>query len=152
MDKANSIISLRSNDDGVFEITKDEGSISNLIQDALAGRKEVAPEIKIGEVDSIYLEMIVCFMRHYAVEKMNEIPTEPSVLAFNEVKDGDCMSVIESNWEFDECCRSLGIFCIFVANKFLGDGSKMVPRFCGRREFGVGFAARGVCHENQTVV
>lgn len=85
MDDGNSIIRLRSNDEIVFEITRDEGSISTLIRDAMEGNTG-ALEIKIDQVNSTFLEKMVCFMKHYAVERMNEISTDPGALSFNEVR------------------------------------------------------------------
>ncbi len=86
MDEGNSIIRLKSKDEKVFEITENEGSISELIRDATEGNDEEAPEIEIGRVNSTCLEKVVDFMKHYAVEKMKEIPTPLGGSTFNEVR------------------------------------------------------------------
>lgn len=86
MDDGNSIIRLKSKDERVFEITEDEGSISELIRDATEGNEEEALEIEIGRVNSNCLEKVVNFMKHYAVEKMKEIPTPLGGSTFNEVR------------------------------------------------------------------
>lgn len=87
MDDENSIIRLKSNDGKVFEITEHEGSISELIRDATEGNEDDVTEIEISRVNSECLEKVVNFMKHYAVEKMKEVPTPLGVSTFNEVID-----------------------------------------------------------------
>jgi hypothetical protein len=85
MDDENSIIRLKSNDGKVFEITELEGSISELIRDATEGNEDEVTEIEISRVNSECLEKVVNFMKHYAVEKMKEVPTPLGGSTFNEV-------------------------------------------------------------------
>ena len=85
MEDENSIIRLKSNDGKVFEITEKEGSISELIRDATEGNEDDVTEIEISRVNSECLEKVVNFMKHYAVEKMKEVPTPLGGSSFNEV-------------------------------------------------------------------
>lgn len=87
MDDESSIIRLKSNDGKVFEITELEGSISELIRDATEGNEDDVTEIEISRVNSDCLEKVVNFMKHYAVEKMKEVPTPLGGSTFNEVID-----------------------------------------------------------------
>jgi len=85
------IIKLRSSPDGdresmEFEITLEEGEISDLIRDATEDRTESEIEIEISRLKPKCLEKVVEFMKYYPQEKMKEIMTPLNGSTFNEVR------------------------------------------------------------------
>jgi hypothetical protein len=88
-DEGNMTIRLKTKDGTVFELTEKEGSIAQLIRDATEDNEEDEAEIEIERVGSECLKKVVDFMKHYAVEKMKEIPTPLGGSAFNEVRKFD---------------------------------------------------------------
>ena len=86
VDEGNKKIRLMSKDDTVFEITAKEGKIAQLILDATDENDDEEAEIVIARVGPECLGKVVDFMKHYAVEKMKEIPTPLGGSTFNEVR------------------------------------------------------------------
>ena len=84
-DEGNKTIRLKTKDDTVFELTEKEGEIAQLIRDATEDNEDDEAEIIIERVGSECLRKVVDFMKHYAVEKMKEIPTPLGGSTFNEV-------------------------------------------------------------------
>ena len=68
-----------------FEITLEEGDISELIRNTTEDREETEIEIEIARVKRECLAKVVEFMKHYKEDKMKEIPSPLDRLTFNEV-------------------------------------------------------------------
>jgi len=116
MEDENAIIRLKSNDGKVFEITEKEGSISELIRDATEGNEDDVTEIEISRVNSECLEKVVNFMKHYAQEKMKEVPTPLGGSSFNEVIDQKWYQ----NFVADDNVQGDMVFDMLTAANFMG--------------------------------
>ena len=69
----------------VFEITFDEGGISDLIRNTTEDREENEIEIPIDRVNPACLAKVVDFLKHHNEETMREIPTPLDAPTFDEV-------------------------------------------------------------------
>lgn len=116
VDEGNKKIRLMSKDDTVFEITAKEGKIAQLILDATDENDDEEAEIVIARVGPECLGKVVDFMKHYAVEKMKEIPTPLGGSTFNEVMDQEWYQ----NFVSDENLDRDMLFDLLTAANFMG--------------------------------
>lgn len=86
---SDTIVKLKSTTDEerVFEVTLEEGDISELIRNTTRTKdsEETEIEIEIARVKRECLAKVVEFMKHYKEDKMKEIPSPLDRLTFNEV-------------------------------------------------------------------
>ena len=85
--ESETIVKIKCADDEerVFEITLEEGEISELIRNATEGREDAVIEVPIDRVKAACLAKVVEYLKHYKEENMREIPTPLDFPTFNEV-------------------------------------------------------------------
>ena len=82
------MVRLKSKDGKAFEITENEGSISEFVCNAIQGKGADGGDgdIDVGKISSDCLEKVVSYLQHYAVEKMNDIQSLHDESTLNEVR------------------------------------------------------------------
>ena len=86
MEGSDAIVRLKCKDGKVFEITENEGSISEFLRDAIQKKGEDGC-IDVEKVKSDCLEKVVSYLKHYAIEKMNDIQSLHDESTLDEVRD-----------------------------------------------------------------
>lgn len=89
MEGSDAIVRLKCKDGKEFEITENEGSISEFVRTAIQGKGEAGRDdiIDVEKVTSNCLEKVVSYLKHYAIEKMNDIHSLHDESTLNEVID-----------------------------------------------------------------
>ena len=87
MEGSDAIVRLKCKDGKVFEITENEGSISEFVRNAIQGKSEAERgDIDVGKVNSDCLDKVVSYLKHYAIEKMNDIQSLHDESTLDEVR------------------------------------------------------------------
>lgn len=78
-------LKLKSNDGKEFEVSESACKISEFLIDTPRNEDKEVTEIEIPRVSGETLEKVVEYMKHYAEEKMKEVPTPLGGNSFDEV-------------------------------------------------------------------
>lgn len=115
MEGSDAIVRLKCKDGKVFEITENEGSISEFLREAIQKKGEDGC-IDVEKVKSDCLEKVVSYLKHYAIEKMNDIQSLHDESTLDEVIDQKWYQDFVSDEQLD---RSI-LFEVMAAANHMG--------------------------------